>query len=446
MHRALCPVETLYVGQRSRAVLSCALRGRVDVGALSAAFDAVTQAHPTLRTRIVPDGPGFVLRLLTEEERPRLITRTGGEEAYAAELNTPLPVGGPLSRAVLVSAPEGDRHLFVLVVDHTVTDGHSSIALHNALWDRYRALVEGHGDARPPAAADGVPGGEPRWPEPISRLLPAADPAATAAYLERRVEEARRHPVELVPYDVPRPAAPGAGQAAAPAGDIEVRRLTLDEERTALLRHTARRAGVSVHSLVAAALLTTARRRLEGDGPRTLGCLSPVDLRSRVSPPVPAAVMVPAVTTHLQTLDVATDTDPAALARTVHTRLGDFIARADHHHEMRITPEIPRNPALQLATVIATNMGVVPGPRLPAGLEATDVRLVPAREHYFPQAGRSPVMACVVSFDGRLAIEFPHSTACFSPSFMRAFRDDVRTGLLAFADASGPLPAPAHAR
>ncbi|MEV5434366.1 protein kinase [Streptomyces sp. NPDC052701] len=453
MHRTLCPVETLYVGQRSRAVLSCDLRGRIDVGALSAAFDAVTQANPTLRARIVPDGEGFALHLLGEEERPRLITRTGGEEAHAAELNTPLPIGGPLSRAVLVSAPEGDRHLFVLVVDHVVTDGHSSIAVHNAVWDHYRVLVEGGGSAQEAIAADPAAGvGEdsgdgPDWPQPVSRLLPDADPGVTAAYLERRVEQARRHPVELVPYDVPRPAA-GAGPDAEPAvdGRIDVCRLTLDKERTTRLRQTARQAGVSVHSLIAAAMLTTARRRLEGDGPRTLGCLSPVDLRSRLSPPLPATVMVPAVTTHLQTLDVAGDADPMALARTVHTRLRDFIARADHHHEMRITPEILRNPALQLATVVVTNMGVVPGPRLPAGVHAADVRLMPARENYFPQAGRSPVLGCVVSFEGRLAIEFPHFTACFSPSFMRAFRDDVLAGLLALADASEPLPAPASAR
>ncbi|GAA3501423.1 hypothetical protein GCM10019016_085300 [Streptomyces prasinosporus] len=441
MHRALCPVETLYVGQRSRAVLSCSLRGRVDVEALSAAFDAVTEENPTLRSCIVPDGTGHALRLLGEDERPRLVTRTGDEdEAHAAELNRPLPVGGPLTRAVLVSAPDGDRHLFVLLVDHTVTDGHSSIALHNALWDRYRALVEGEGAAAAVAAP-----AEPHWPRPVSALLPPADAADTAAYLDDRLEEVRRHPVELVPYDVRRPSATGHGPGADGSGDgrIEVCRLTLDAERTARLRRAARRSGVSVHSLISAALLTAARRRLDGDGPRTLGCLSPVDLRSRLSPPLPASVMVPAVTTHLQTLQVPGSPDPLELARTVHARLGDFIARGDQFHEMRITPEIPRNPALQLATVIATNMGVVPGPRLPDGLRAVDVRLVPAREQYFPQAGRSPVMACVVSFEGRLSIEFPHCTACFSPSFTAAFRDDVLDGLLAFASTARPEHVPA---
>ncbi|KQX94470.1 protein kinase [Streptomyces clavifer] len=446
MHRALCPVETLYVAQRSRGVLFCTLRGQVDAGALSVAFDAVTQASPTLRSRIAPDGRGFALHLLPESERPRLITRTGHEDARRAELNAPLPVGGPLVRAVLVSTPGGDRHLFVLAVDHTISDGHSIIALHNTVWEHYRALVEGGADAPEALSAGEVrkaSAAAPRWPRPVSALLPDADPVAVAAYLERRIEETRRHPVQLLPYDVPRPA--GGGSEPAADGRIEVCRLTLDEERTDRLRRTAREAGLSVHSLVAASLLTTARGRLEGDGPRTLGCLSPVDLRSRLSPPLPAAVMVPAVTAHLQSVDVAGDTDPMVLARTVHTRLRDSIARADQENELRITTEVPRNPALQTATVIATNMGVVAGPRLPAGLHATDVRLVPARENYFPQAGRSPLMACVVSFEGRLAIEFPHSTACFSPAFMRAFRDDVLARLLVLTEAGAPTPAPTPA-
>ncbi|MFF8036156.1 protein kinase [Streptomyces sp. NPDC016626] len=441
MHRALCPVETLYVGQRSRAFLSCTLRGRVDVEALSAAFDAVTEENPTLRSCIVPDGAGYALRLLGEDERPRLLTRTGdADEAYAAELNRTLPLGGPLTRAVLVSSPDGEGHLFVLLVDHAVTDGHSSIALHNALWDRYRALAGGERTA-PAESAVRV---EPRWPEPVSRLLPPADEADTAKYLDGRLEEVRRNPVELMPYDVPRPSAGGPDGDGAGDGHIEVCRLTMDKEHTDLLRRTARQSGVSVHSLIAAAMLTAARRRLDGDGPRTLGCLSPVDLRSRLSPPLPATDMVPAVTTHLQTLQVSGSSDPLDLARTVHNRLGDFIARGDQFHEMRITPEIPRNPALQLATVVVTNMGVVPGPRLPDGLRADDVRLAPAREQYFPQAGRSPLLACVVSFEGRLSIEFPHYTACFSPSFAAAFRDDVLDGLLAFASTAAPEHAPAN--
>ncbi|MFF8868285.1 condensation domain-containing protein [Streptomyces sp. NPDC015139] len=428
MHRMLCPVETLYVGQRSRGVISSALRGHLDVAALSAAFDAVTQAHPSLRSRIVPEGEGFALQLLAEAERPRLATRTGDTDAaHAAELNMALPVGGPLSRAVLVSAPRGDDYLFVLSVDHTIADGHSSIALHHEVWNRYRALVEGVGSkTKLFSVADGTLD----WPAPVSGLLPAADSARTADYLELRIEETLRRPAQMIAYDVADPSAV--------EGRIEVCRVALDEERTSRLRHCARAVGVSVHAVIAAALLATARRRLHGDEPLPLSCLSPVDLRSRLSPPVPALVMIPAVTAHLQTLDVTPGAELGDLACTIHARLSDFVTGEGPYHEMRIMPEVPRSPTLQLATVIVTNMGVVPEPRMPEGLEITDARLVPARERYFPQAERSPVMACVVSFEGRLTIEFPYFTACFSPAFVQALGDEVRAALIAFTEGIGP--------
>ncbi|MEU7022635.1 condensation domain-containing protein [Streptomyces sp. NPDC046203] len=433
MRRVLCQVETLYVRQRSRAVLSCTLRGRLDAEALSTVFDDVTEAHPSLRSRTVPDGEGFAMHLLEEAERPRLSVRTGAvEDTFPTELNTSLPFGGPLSRATLVHSPDGEEHAFVLSVDHSIVDGRSAMALLNEVWERYRKLVE---DGERPGDADRATA----YPPSISELLPPADPEKTAAYLLRRTDEVRRSPAELIPFDIADP----TGVAERGEGRIESALLALDAERTDRLRRTARATGVSVHALITAALLATARRHLPGDEPRVLGCLSPVDLRSRLSPPAPALMMIPAVTTHLQTLDVAPDADPFELARTVHARLGEFLAGDEPFQEIRITPEIPRNPFLQLATVIATNMGVLPGPRLPEGLEITGMRLLPGRENYFPAAGRSPVMACVVSVDGRLTIEFPFFTACFSPELVQGFCDGVGTVLDTFTEAAGPAPAPA---
>ncbi|MFZ4152205.1 hypothetical protein [Streptomyces pseudogriseolus] len=190
-------------------MLPCALRGPVDAAALARAFDTVTAEQPTLRTRIVQDGAGYALELLEEAERPRLTVRTGGDEVYQEELNTPLPVGTPLTRALLASEPGGDRHLLVVSVDHTVTDGHSAIALLKTLWDRYRTLVE-DGDAAagaavaaeavteapPPTAPE-----QPVWPTPVSELLPPVDEAETAAYLRRRLAETEGRSVELLPYE-----------------------------------------------------------------------------------------------------------------------------------------------------------------------------------------------------------------------------------------------------
>lgn len=435
MRRELCPVETLYVPQRSRAVLSCTLAGPVDTTALAAAFEAVTAEQPTLLTHIVPAGAGAVLELLPESERPRLTTRPADEDAYAEELNTPLTVGGPLVRAVLIGDPDGDTHTFVLSVDHVITDGHSGITLLNKVWDRYGRILGADADTVTVAAPAVTE--VPVWPAPVSSLLPPADETETAAYFERRTEEARRRPVELLAYDVPPGAGPGEER---PAHRIEVARLRLDADETLRLRALARSADLTVHGLIGAALLTAVRRRVAGAGPRVLGCMSPVDVRSRLTPPLSAEVMVAAVTAHLHTLDVSPDSSPLDLARELGAALGEHIERGDHFREMRIMPEVPRNPMLQMGTVINTNMGVVSGPRLPEGLRVTDVRLVPAREHYFPQAGRSPLMACVTSFDGRLAIEFPHHTACFSTAFMAGLRDDVRTTLLALLDTEGARP------
>ncbi|WSZ35094.1 protein kinase [Streptomyces sp. NBC_00882] len=420
MRRVLCPVENLYVAQRSRAVLSCALDGPVDSAALSAAFEAVTAEQPQLLTHIVPDGDGHALESLPEAERPRLRTRTGGEEAYVEELNTPLTVGGPLTRAVLVSDPDEERHTLVLSIDHVITDGHSGIALLNTLWDRYRERMGDTLAPRTPVA---------ELPAPISTLLPRSDAADTAKYLEQRVENVGRRPVELVAYDVQ-----AAEEAPEEPHRIEVRRLLLDTEPTTGLRERARAEGLSVHALISAAVLLAARRRMDGTDPRVLGCLSPVDLRSRLSPPVPATLMVAAVSMHLQALPVGEDTDVLELAREFGDGLRDFLDRGDHFREMHIMPSVPQHPTLHLGTVIVTNMGAVSGPRLPEGTRVTDVRLTPAREHYFPQAGRSPIMACVTTFDGRLAIEFPHHTACFSQPFMRELADEVRASLLALAE------------
>lgn len=421
MRRALCPVENIYVAQRSRAVLSCALEGPVDPVALSAAFEAVTAEQPQLRTRIVPDGDGHALALLPEAERPRLRTRTGGEgEAYAQELNTPLTVGGPLTRAVLVTDPDEERHTLILSVDHVIADGHSAVALLNMVWDRYRELIGGAEAPRPTRA---------EFPPPISTLLPHADAADTAKHLEQRVDKVRRHPVELVPYDVR-----ATEEVPGEPHRIEVQRLLLDTGATTRLRERARAEGLSVHALISAAVLLAARRRMDGTDPRVLGCLSPVDLRSRLSPQVPAEIMVPAVTMHLEVLPVGGGTDVLELAREVRDGLLDFIDRGDHFLETRIMPSVSQHPTLHLGTVIVTNMRAVSGPRLPEGTRVTDVRLAPAREHYFPQAGRSPIMACVATFDGRLAIEFPHHTACFSPRFIRDLADEVHTSLLALAE------------
>ncbi|NUS13227.1 MAG: protein kinase [Streptomyces sp.] len=422
MQRPLCPVETMYVGQRSRAVVSCSVRGPVDDRLLAAAFTDLLARHPTLRCAIAPADGGFALREL--DAPPRLETYGPGERTYADEINTPLPVGGPLVRAVLM---RGDgTHSVVLSVDHTISDGGSALALHDALWARYGVLLD---------APDAPP--EPyrtTWPVPVTELLPPCSEEEAARYFDERVRAVRARPVELLPHD----AAPQAG-----GGRIEVARFVLDAEHTTALRAAASAAQVSVHGLIVAALLTTVRRRLGGDGPRSLSCFSPLDLRSRLTPPLPSELMVAAVSFHTETLDVAPDSDPLPLARQVRRGLNRAGLAGEPFTQMRVLARAAEFPAVMLSTVIATNLRAITGPRLPAGLELRDLRLVPARENYFPQAGRGPVMACITTFDGRLAVEFPYWTECFGGASMAAFSSEVRSALLDHVATRVPAATPA---
>ncbi|MGF1425694.1 phthiocerol/phthiodiolone dimycocerosyl transferase family protein [Kitasatospora sp. LaBMicrA B282] len=412
-------METLYVGQRIRAVVASTVAGGVDPELLAAAFTDLTARHPPLRCRIAHASSGFVLQEL--EAPPHLIVREDSGDGYAEELNSPLPVGGPLVRATLLRGTGYD--IVVLVVDHVISDGLSAATLHHALWERYGRLV-----ADPMTTPERL-GSE--WPPPVTSLLPPCPVEEVERYLDQRLLQVRARPVELLSYNAPR---------SSPGGRIEATRLVLAPGPTQDLRQAAVAAGVSVHGVVAAALLIAARWRLSGEGPRTLGCLSPIDLRSRLTEPLPREVMVAAATSHTQTFDVTPEEDLLALAGAVTRGLRTALESGQALLEARIMPRAPEFPQLLAATVIATNVGNLAGPPLPAGLELLDMRGSPAREQYYPRAGRSPVMAAVSTFAGRLAIEFPYWTECFSGPFMADFRDEVQALLLDLAACGAGIP------
>jgi phenolphthiocerol/phthiocerol/phthiodiolone dimycocerosyl transferase len=422
MSRQLCPTEVIYVAQRSRAVLSCSVRGDLDEGLFAEAFAAKLAEHPSLRCRIAQEDGQLVLQPLAEHEAPKLVVRPRGADGFAEEFNTPLPVGGPLVRAVLLRGEgTGDadgEHNVVLSVDHTITDGHSAIALFNAWWRGYTLLVEGR--SLPTADQAGT------HPVPVTELLPAASEQETGEYLASRIERARGRQLDFLPYQ-----AVGTEQANV-EGKLTVRRVQLSSERTLALRQTAKDEGVSVHGLVAAATLLAVQRQL-GPDTRTLGLLSPVDLRTRLDPPLRSEVMVPAVASCVDVLEVTAQSDPLALARQVNDDLNAAIGRGDFLQELRIMPRLVEYPWLLATSVIVTNMGLVQGPTTPEGVEITDVRLVPARENYHPEAGRGPLMACVVSFDGRLDIEIPYSRECFTERQIDSVADELHRVLDGFA-------------
>jgi amino acid adenylation domain-containing protein len=130
------------------------LDGPLDAGALQRALDALVARHAVLRTSLVPFD-GVPEQVVTESavvpiERIELPAgpdngeRTRQAESIAADrARQPFDLAaGPLIRAALIAAGP-DRHLFLLVMHHTVTDGWSMPIVMDELSAGYRAETSG---------------------------------------------------------------------------------------------------------------------------------------------------------------------------------------------------------------------------------------------------------------------------------------------------------------
>ncbi|MFI0777856.1 hypothetical protein [Streptomyces sp. NPDC021212] len=419
--RKLAVEEMVHLADnRSRVTVICTVRGGVEDKPLAQAFDATVARIPSLRCGIEQDGPvEFAFRPLTSG-LPELQVRPGGPRALTEELNTPLPPGGPLVRATLLRGGDGageDEDTFVLSVDHAITDGQSALAVCHAVWRAYTAAAAGT-FTLPEPAQDALPA-------PLSARLAPHSPEELAAYVAGRRERMRLAPMASLPF--------AAADQSLPEGELplDAARVRLDAEQTARLVGHARAVGVSVHGLVVGSLLLAIREQLAtGTETLRLSSMSPVDLRGRLDPPVDPEVMIPAASLFFDILDVPDGADPVSLGREVIGNLRAAIDRGDLAREILAAPQVLMDPSLLRAGLVTTNLGQVPVPEVPDGLEITDLRCFALGDKSFPQAGEGPLVVSVLTVLGRLDIEFPYSRLHFTAGQMAAIREAVRGHLL----------------
>jgi phenolphthiocerol/phthiocerol/phthiodiolone dimycocerosyl transferase len=420
MSRELARSELVYAGEiRTRAVTVCVVRGGVDDGLLGAAFAAVLAENRSLRARLERDGDRYLLSLL-DGEVPRLTVRPDQPAALVEEYNTPLRFGGPMVRAVLLRGTDEDT--LVLSVDHAVCDGRSATALCDTLWLRYAEIQAGTYVA-PAGAGD-------RWPPPIDDLLPPLSEAELEDYLRRRIEAGAGQRVATLPFLAAREPGTAAREPA-----MNSRRLRLTRAETAALVAFSKNAGVSVHGLVGAALLAAVR---DGLSPRyadhRLACVSTVDLRERVRPPIGRDVLMAAASWYQDVLDVPAGVDLVALGRRLTANLRAAVDRGDPALELRVRDRLMATPHLLTASLLLMNVGSVPGPPAPPGLDIVDMSKFPISSKWIPEMGQGALIASPMTAYGRLSIEMPYSAQCFTPGQMDAIHDSVLASLLDLAD------------
>ncbi|MFI1460446.1 phthiocerol/phthiodiolone dimycocerosyl transferase family protein [Nocardia carnea] len=384
--RPLAPSEQIFAFSGVFVGYCARVSGRVDISALAAAYEALVTAHPMLGAQLVPSEP-FGHTLVTSGPPEIVLTVADGDPELL--LTGALPdQRRALGSAHVVRSATGAS--VTLLVHHSIADATHALHLYERLWQCYSTAVTGRAPELPPA----------RQPQPVEDLLAARG-------ISRRPLPGRAGPPRSEP-PLPPPDALAANDHEYPP--LVTTRCRLSREHTGALVAHGHRTGVTVHSLVAAALLLTEAeaRRLPVTG---LQCSYSVDLRRRVRPAIG-----PAEGTNV--LGFAGYRPAPGGAQTLtslaHGVVGALRAGLATGYVQQTPLQLPDTlaapPANPFDTVMTTNWGRLPGLSGPA-VRIDDFRTTMIAKP--DPTGRRPPQpgggtSIVTTYDDRLSIEIHH--------------------------------------
>lgn len=403
MERLLAPHEAAIAAAGVRVVLSCDVEGDLDDAVLEQALTHLRACTPLLAGKIT-QGPGGQPLVRIEDSAPGPVLGHGAD--FDEEINTPLAWDqGPLLRAAVVRGPERTR--VVMSLPRAFVDGMSYLSLHQRLWDIYTSLATGR-----PVCAGLV---QPVLGPALDDLLaPRFTPRQLGDFVAERARLDTEQPPVLVPALASLDAGPGEDMSFSIVG------IDLDAGRCERLVQYAREASLSVNALVSGVLLTSLRSLLpERDGPARLLCTTAVDMRRRLTPPLPAEVLQSAATTTSIRLEVSQDAHPAAVGQDLAARLRADLDSGAAAMELAAFPYmLDQHPP----SLVITNVGTITEPALPEGLRISSVRLAPL--------GHVPMIFAVVSrYQARLAIDLTYSHAWYTGTQIKELSDRVSAAL-----------------
>ncbi|MER5987987.1 hypothetical protein [Streptomyces sp. NPDC001787] len=204
-----------------------------------------------------------------------------------------------------------------------------------------------------------------------------------------------------------------------------------DAEQAKRLVQIARSASLTLNTLVSGILLTSLRSLFPAtDGPERLLCTTAVDMRRRLTPPLPAEVLQSAATTTSIRLEVSTGTHSVAAGQALDARLRADLDSGAAAMELAAFPYmLDQHPP----SLVITNVGSITEPDLPPGLRISNTRLAPL--------GHVPMIFAVVSrYQGRLAIDLTYSHAWYTDDQMQGLAHTV-TATIDALTAGEPQPA-----
>ncbi|MBU7014077.1 MAG: hypothetical protein HXS52_06580 [Theionarchaea archaeon] len=268
--------QTIQAGSINFIVVAHVL-GHVEEANLRIVLDLLSKRHPLLRTRIdIREGEPFFTSFDVPDIPLRVVRRTRKaqwQEEAETEVNTTLPwATGPLLRVVLLQDDECSD--IMIRFHHVVGDGKSGVFLVHDLMRLLGRVSSGE-----------IPQVElmPERP-PVEELLPRVNT------LEELVKSAALASKQLFNLVVRHPRKlPVDKNAFLEPLSTRIVHCILSEEDTGALVERCRTESTSVHGAICAAMLTAVQEQIcdsEHVDSITVNCMSPVDLRPFLNPPL----------------------------------------------------------------------------------------------------------------------------------------------------------------
>lgn len=375
--------------------------GTVDDDALARSFRLLCARYPVLRARIGTADHDRIMRVVPGHH-PDFVTGNGGEDSLLREVFGEWDPARAVVRLMNIRCATGG--FVALRIDHAIIDGYGLRTMFDELWHIYYAVL-----SRSAVAVGNVDS----LPAPPSAVLAqrwshsaVSPPSTRGDCLDQRSGGAVQRRVRPI------------------QGYIR-----LDPNDTSRLVSAARAHRTSVHALICGAVLTAQRDHgPQGCIPARMRCLSPVNIRQRLVPPVAVADTTCLVGTHVADVSVSSAANPVDVGRTVKAQLDAAIDR----RRLLLPTEISRVVSAPLSTPLeqrvaaaqVSNNGVVHArlPQLP-DLTITNIMTpVDVINVVFPIYG-------VHTYLGRLTIRYLYASDVFAQNEVDSLTEEIRVTL-----------------
>ena len=381
--------------------------GPIDPDIMRRSLTALMDGQPEFRGTVEHDGTGFLLRINNTAE-PVVHVRSAAPDGLREELNAqPDPAVGLVRVCVI---PDAERTTVALMMHHVIGDGQYLLAMNNALWAGYTALTQGR---------EPLPPHRDELSEPMETRLAERFDDSELAELTGQSAPPTRQGVAAVTV-VP--------DRAAAEHEVRYEVALVDADTTKVFTALAADSDVTVHALMTGTIMSALLPALaDGDdaGPLMMNCASPVDLRSRVDPPVPPEAAASWVSVINTAIPVTRDDTPLALAHRVKTEFDAALAANLPEKIVAAGPRLSLGPGMEISFIL-TNLGRIAVPPMPRHTDFLDLQVC------------SNVLAPTLYFnaytvDDRLRITVIYNHAHHTAERMRGMADRIEAAFLAAA-------------